>query len=128
MIAPAPLQIAIDTALHGNISAPVWDEVPPGTPAPYVEHGSGTITPGEEMEGDDSGETYVLHVWDDRTSSVRIKQLMAEIEALLDGATLDLGDGRTAEVALEFAEVFKERETDGKRWRHGVMRFRALVS
>ena len=124
MIAGADLQIAVDTVLHGNISAPVWDEVPPGTPSPYVEIGAVTSVPEDAHDQAGADDTITLHIWVLESGSLQVKRIAAEIDALLHHQWVSWAGGR-AYLTRSMFEVLKETEPDGKRWRHGVLRFRA---
>lgn len=124
MIGAADLQIAVDAVLYGNISAPVWDEVPPETPAPYVKLGAMSSIPEDAHDQMGADSTFTVHVWDDQTSSLRVKRIGDEIEALLHHRWLSWAGGR-AYVALSARETIEEQEPDGKTWRHEVLRFRA---
>lgn len=125
----APLQIAVDTALNGNITGEVWDEVPAGTAPPYTVIGDTTERPDDTHTSEGSEETITIHVFSSASSSTEVKGIMAEITTLLHNQTLALSTGVLRLLSREFAEVFRDQtEKPGERWRHGVLRFRATIT
>lgn len=129
MIASAALQAAIYTTLSGAITGGVYDEVPPSATAPYTVIGDTTERPDDTHSSWGSEETITLHVWSNTKGSTQVKQIMAEIDALLHHQTIALSTGVLRLLSREFAEVFRDQtEVPGQRWRHGVMRYRATIT
>ena len=129
MIASAELQAAIFTALSGNITGGVYDEAPPGAQPPYTLIGETTERPWDTHDSDGSEETIVLHVWSQQKGSTETKTIIAEIDALLHHQTLALGGSATlVMLRREFMTVMKDEEIPGELWRHGVVRYRSLIS
>jgi hypothetical protein len=123
----AELQTAIYTALNGEITGTVHDELEPETAAPYTVIGEGTEQPNDTHSDDGSDETVTLHVWDNATGTKRVKQIAGEIDEVLHHARLVLSSGAIAFVTREFVEILKDEEEPGKLWRHAVMRYRARI-
>lgn len=122
------LQVAIDTALHGNLSVGVYDEVQPDAGSDYVVIGETTERPDDTHSSEGSEETVTIHVISAATDSTVVKGIMAEITTLLHNKTLAMSTGVLRLLTREFAEVFKDQtEVPGQRNRHGVMRFRATI-
>lgn len=123
------LQVAIDTALHGNLSVEVYDEVQPDAGAGYVVIGDTTERPDDTHTSEGSEETVTIHVISAAADSTVVKGIMAEITTLLHNQTLALSTGVLRLLRREFAEVFRDQtEVPGQRNRHGVMRFRATIT
>lgn len=127
MIASDELQKVVYAALNGSITGTVHDEVPATQAAPYTVIGEITSVPWDTHDEDGSEETVTIHVWDDQTGSLRAKQIMGEIDAILHDARFTLATGETGWMRRDFAGLNKE-VSDGKMWRHGVLRFRAFYS
>lgn len=129
MIASAALQKAVFVALSGNITGTVHDEVPANTPAPYTVIGETTERPWDAHDSDGSEETLTIHLWSSTPGSTQVKTILAQIDALLHHQSLAL-DGAPYLVMLrrEFVTVLKDESVTGETWRHGVMRYRALIS
>jgi hypothetical protein len=128
VIASGALQTAIYAALNGAIGAAVYDEVPPGAAGPYVVIGEGTERPWDTMSDSGSEETVTLHAWSKAKGSLQVKALLAAVDAVLHDARLTLTGATMVIMRREFAEVFKEPAEAGETWRHGVMRYRVLLT
>lgn len=123
------LQHAVYTALSGNITGTVHDEVPPGTAPPYTVIGDVTEVPDDTHTSLGSEETVTIHVFHSAKDSTAVKEVMAEIDVLLHHQTLALSTGTLRLLRREFSEVFRDQtEKPGERWRHGVMRYRATIT
>lgn len=128
MIASDALQVAVYGALNGVISGGVYDHVPTGAAAPYVVLGETTELPWDLHDADGSEETITLHFWDDAKGSRRLKQLMAEADALLHNQTLGLSGASLVLLRRDFVTVFRDAVSPDEVWRHGVIRYRALIT
>jgi hypothetical protein len=128
VIASGALQTALYAALNGAIGAAVYDEVPAGATGPYVVIGEGTERPWDTMSDSGSEETVTLHAWSKATGTLEVKTLMAAVDAVLHDARLTLTGATMVIMRREFVEVFKEPDDAGGTWRHGVMRYRALLT
>lgn len=130
MIIAWPLQKAAFGALDGQLTGPVYDEVPDDAEDTlYSVIGETTDVPDDTHDEDGNDETLLIHTWgndpEDR-SSRPVKEQMAEIDAVLHHATLVLEGGGSVFLTRVFAEVLKEEDPEtGETWRHGVQRYRA---
>lgn len=129
MIVSWLVQKAVFAALSGEITGPVYDEVPEdATDALYTVIGETTEVPDDTHEEGGSDETILLHVWhrdEEAPSSGPLKQEMAAIDELLHHQTLSLDGGGTVFLTRTFVEVLKDESEPAEVWRHGVMRYRA---
>ena len=114
------------TDVSAGISTTVYDEVPENTAPPYVEIGSCSVALDLETVSEC---TTTLHAFSDAAGNKECNDILeASIESLTSSAlTLD-EDFSQAMGRLELAEIFKEYHADGKLIRHGVLRFRWILS
>lgn len=129
MIASWELQRGVFAALDGNLTGPVYDEIPESADDPlYTVIGETTEVPDDTHDDDGSSETITLHTWyRDATApgSGPLKREMAAIDALLHHQTLEFDGGGSVFLTREFVEVLKDESVPGETWRHAIMRFRA---
>lgn len=128
MIASDALQVAVYGALNGNISAAVYDHVPPNAQAPYVVLGETTMVPWDTHDSDGSEETITLHIWDDAKGTRRMKQVMQQVDTLLHHQSLQLDGAGLVMLRQDFITTFRDAVSPDEVWRHGVLRYRALIS
>jgi hypothetical protein len=128
VIASEALQVALYNALNGQVGVPVFDEVPPEDPSPRVVIGEGTERPWDTMTDEGSEETVTLHVWSRAKGSREVKSIMEAVDARLHNVRLTLTDATMVIMQREFVEVLKEPAEAGVIWRHGVMRYRTLLT
>lgn len=123
------LQKAVFAALDGELTGPVYDEVPEDADDTlYTVVGETTEVPDDTHEELGSSETLTLHVWSsdpEARGSGAVKEEMTAIDELLHHQVLTLTGGGTVCLTREFAEVLKDESEPGEIWRHGIMRFRA---
>jgi len=118
------LQRALFSALNGQLSAPVVEDVEQGSTFPCV-------TIGENQHNDFSTDTedgaevlITIHTWS-RTDSIKeTLVLLDEINAILNRSELVLTSWLCAGVSFDMSSVMKD--PDG-RTRHGVIRFTAII-
>jgi hypothetical protein len=108
-----------------GIDTDVFDEVVDAV-MPYVEIGSCSVS--LELEKI-SEATTTLHAYSDAAGNKACNDILeASIESLT-GSALTLDESFTQALGrLELAEIFKEYHADGKVIRHGVLRFRWILS
>lgn len=129
MIASLALQKAIFAALNGAITGGVYDEVTPGAAAPYTVIGeTASEVPWDYHDSEGSDEEIMLHVWSRTTGSTQVKQIMAQIDDRLHDAKPVLETGSLVSLRRTFMTVIKEEVQAGETWRHGVLRYRALIT
>lgn len=123
-------QQAIYTALNGNISATVYDDVPflpegaPRTNFPYVVIGEDTAVAWDTDDTLGKEITVTLHVWSRSGGMKQTKDIMGEVYDLLNRASLSISGYSVIDCLCEFTDAFKD--ADGET-RHGVMRFRLTM-
>ena len=118
------LQKALFSALNGQLSAPVVEDVEQASAFPCV-------TIGENQHNDFSTDTedgtevlITIHTWS-RTDSIKeTLVLLDEINAILNRSELVLTSWLCAGVSFDMSSVMKD--PDG-RTRHGVIRFTAII-
>jgi hypothetical protein len=110
----------------GSFTFDVYDEVPENTATPYAEIGSCSVALDLETVSEC---TTTLHAFSDTAGNKQCNDMLeAAIESLTSSAlTLDESFSQ-AMGRLELAEIFKEYHADGKLIRHGVLRFRWILS
>jgi len=110
----------------GSFTFDVYDEVPENTATPYAEIGGCSVALDLETVSEC---TTTLHAFSDTAGNKQCNDMLEmAIESLTSSAlTLD-EDFSQAMGRLELAEIFKEYHADGKLIRHGVLRFRWILS
>lgn len=85
------LQAALFRRLTAELSVPVYDAVPPGTPYPYVVIDSELSTNVTPLSGRKRASRLVyISVYSDYQGQAEVKRINAEIEAALDRRPLDI--------------------------------------
>lgn len=115
------IQKAIYARLTQRLTVPVFDDVPQGSPMPYVVIGEGDSEP---FDTDDSLglETDVtIHVWSEYSGRKQVKEIMAQIYGALHRYELVIEGMHTIDCIFEYQDSFLD--PDGVT-RHGVIRFR----
>jgi hypothetical protein len=123
-------QQAIYTALAGNITATVYDEVPmlpsgqPSANFPYVAIGDDTRIAWDTDDRTGAEMTMTLHIWSRANGMREAKRIAGEIYDILHRADLAVTGYHLIDCLCEFAEFM--RDPDGET-RHGVVRYRITV-
>lgn len=124
------LQKSIFTNLNGNINGidggnvSVFDDVPEGTPYPYVVIGEETAANNGTKTLDGVEHTLTIHAWSQYRGRREIKEIMQSIYENLHNTDISIAGASLVNIRQEFNTTLSE--TDGIT-RHGVMRFRAVV-
>ena len=126
------LQSAIFAALSANTdltaatggAARVFDDVPPGTPYPYVTFGQAIERDWSASATDGREHTVTLHVWSRAAGRREALAIAALIRATLHDAALTLSGHRLVNLRHEFTD--SRRESDGETT-HAQLRFRAVT-
>ena len=123
-------QRIVYTALAGNISATVYDDVPQlpsGQPAanfPYVVIGNDTIAPWDTDDKVGGSITLTLHVWSRAAGFLQAKTIAGEIYAILNRGTFSLAGFNVVDCLAEFSDSL----TDGDgETRHLIARYRLTI-
>lgn len=123
-------QQAIYTALNGNITATVYDDVPmlpsgqPLSNFPYVVIGGDTFLPWDTDDQLGSNITLTLHIWSRYGGMQQAKSIAGEIYALLHRANLTITGYHVIDCLCEFSEFITD--PDGET-RHGIVRYRLTM-
>src|SRR5690625_2919989 len=115
------IQRAVFARLTDQLTVPVFDDVPQGTPCPYVVIGEDDS---ESFDTDDSlglDTDITIHVWSEYSGRKEVKDIMAQIYAALNRYELVIDGMYTIDCICEYQDSFLD--PDGVA-RHGVIRFR----
>lgn len=121
-------QQVIFTALDGNISATVYDDVPdlpagmPASDFPYVVIGDDTVSPFDTDDTVGARVTVTLHIWSRGSGMKEAKTIAAELYAILNRAALTATGYRFVDCLHETTFFVREAQL-----RHGVTRFRLTI-
>ena len=107
-----------------SITDKVFDDVPEGTPYPYVVIGEETSQNVGTKDKDANEHTLTIHVWSQYRGRKEIKEIMSEIYTSLHNSDITLSGASLVNIRHEFEQTLLE--ADGIT-RHGVMRFRVVI-
>lgn len=120
-----PLQAALYARLTAELTVPVYDAVPMGTPCPYVTIDSEQASNSSPISGRKRADRMLyLSVWSDYQGQAEVKRINAEIADALDARPLSLSDGRAASVRVE--RMSTNRDADGITY-HGSVTVRVIT-
>jgi hypothetical protein len=126
-----PLQQAVFAALTADAALTaligpgrVCDDVPQGTPLPYVA--LGPVTAQDWSTGSEHGTEHVLavHVWSGARGKKQAHEVLGAIRAALHDQPLSLAGHRLINLRHQRSEI--RRTADGRAI-HGTIRFRAVT-
>jgi hypothetical protein len=103
----------------------VFDDVPEGTAYPYVVMGEETATNIGVKDKDMHEYTQTIHVWSQYRGLRDVKEIMEQIYTLLNDYSITVSGASAITLRHEFQTVLLE---DDGITRHGIMRFRVVVS
>ena len=103
----------------------VFDDVPEGTAYPYVVMGAETATNIGLKDKDMHEYTQTIHVWSQYRGLRDVKEIMEQIYTLLNDYSITVSGASAITLRHEFQTVLLE---DDGITRHGIMRFRVVVS
>lgn len=127
------LQKAIHSALldseitdsSGSSITGIFDDVPEGTSYPYITVGEDTAVDVSSKDNTIFEHTLTIHAWSQYKGRRDIKELMEQIHNALHNVDVSVNGASLCNLRQEFQTTLLEN--DGIT-RHGVMRFRAVVS
>ena len=127
------LQKAVFSALNtgsitdasGSAITGVFDDVPTNTAYPYIRIGEETLSDNSSKDKDSFEHTLTIHIWSQYRGNRDIKDIMKQVHDLLHDSSLTVSGASMVNMRQEFHTTITEG--DGIT-RHGVMRFRAVVS
>lgn len=128
-----PLQEAVYTLLTNSaLSANVFDDVPdlpagmPHDSFPYIVLGDDTFLPddADDILGTDA--TIYLHIWSRYEGSKEVKEIMSEIDVVLNRQepSLIASGFKFVNCLLEYSSI--STNNDGET-RHGIIRYRVTI-
>ena len=113
------LQKALYERLTADLSCPVFDAVPEGTPYPYVTLDREFSSNSTPISGRDrQTRLFYLSVWSDYPGQAEVKRIMGEISSALNEKPLPLETGSVVSVRATRTEA--TREPDGKTYMGSV--------
>ena len=133
---PASASLALQSAIAGALAANpsltaltggssrVFDDVPPGTPYPYLTIGQSIERDWSTGTEDGREHTLTLNVWSRAPGRLEVHTIAALVRAALHQAALTLQGHRLVNLRHEFTEA--RREGDGETYR-ALVRFRAVT-
>ncbi|MEU5950325.1 DUF3168 domain-containing protein [Micromonospora sp. NPDC047465] len=115
-----------DPALTALATGGVWDEVPEGTPYPYIRIGDHLSTPDNDHGGFGREVTVTIHVWTKARGNSQGQGIAGRIGELLDHRPRDLAvvGHRVVSIRQEFDQAFPDANPE---LRHHVIRFRIIT-
>jgi len=119
------LNSASITDAAGSAITGVFDDVPEGTAYPYVVMGEETATNIGVKDKDMHEYTQTIHVWSQYRGMRDVKEIMEQIYTLLNDYSITVSGASAITLRHEFQTVLLE---DDGITRHGIMRFRVVVS
>lgn len=115
--------LTADITLMGKITG-VFDEVPPGQALPYVVLGDTTEVPESDFVKKGYENTITLHIWSEYPGFKEAKEILADLNRILDRAILSITGFNTVYCKYDFSETL---ETSDGKYRHIPVRYRILV-
>lgn len=111
----------LTTLLNGSH---VYDDVPQGTPFPYMTIGETTVR--DWSTGTEPGSEHILtlHVWSRAKGRKQVHDILQAVKSVLHEASLSIVGHRLINLRHEFSDA--RRESDGETY-HGLARYRAVT-
>ena len=126
-----PLQQAVFAALGADAQLTallgpgrIFDDVPQGTPLPYVTLGRMTAQDWSTGSEDGTEHVFTVHVWSGAAGKKQAHEVLGAIRAALHDQPLAVAGHRLVNLRHEQSEI--RRDADGETVR-GTARFRALT-
>lgn len=124
-----PIQGAVYDVLSGDATLAglvegVFDEVPEGTPYPYVTIGEALEQPDNSHDRFGRQTVLTLHVWTDTRGFSKATEITSRLVALLDHQPLTITGHHHVVTRYEFAQTLRDPEPHV---RHIPIRFRVLT-
>ena len=113
------------TDAAGSAITGVFDDVPEGTAYPYIVVGEESSNNISTKSLDMHEHTLTIHTWSQYRGLKEIKVIIAQIYDNLNDVSLSVSGGQAVNMKQEFLTTLVD--ADGIT-RHGIMRFRAVVS
>ncbi len=114
-----------DAALITQLSgAKIYDDVPQGTPFPYVTIGESTVRDWSTGSEDGLEHILTLHVWSRAKGRKQVYDIIDVMKAKLHDMDLQVAGHTVVNFRHELSEA--RRESDGETY-HGIVRYRAVT-
>jgi hypothetical protein len=95
----------------------------------YVVIGDTALERPWDTHDSEGSEQYPqLDIWSNAKGAREAQLIMEEIDARLHNVLLALSAGQTVLLQRDLARVFKDQPVAGETWRHGILRYRVLVT
>jgi len=115
----ASMEFAVQKAIDGkllpalnalNPPVPLFDHVPPGQTYPYVQFGRIIAIPGDLIDRRDRRVSIPLTVFSDFRGQEQVLEILAVIEAAIDGAELALSEGQLIRCDLDRSDTAQDQD------------------
>jgi hypothetical protein len=117
--------LSVEAALTAHLGAGrIFDDVPQGTPLPYVAFGRATERDWSTATGDGTEHIVTLHVWSAARGKKQTHEVLGALRAALHDQPLALVGHSLINLRHEHSEI--RRDPDGEAV-HGIARFRAVT-
>jgi hypothetical protein len=117
--------LGADAALTALLGAGrVYDDVPQGSPLPYVTLGRATAQDWSMGSEDGTEHVFTVHVWSGARGKKQAHEILGAIRAALHDQPLSLAGHDLINLRHEHSEI--RRDPDGETV-HGIARFRAVT-
>ena len=117
--------LAADSAITTLLGADrIYDDVPQGSPLPYLTLGQSTVRDWSTGTDDGNEHLLTLHVWSDARGKKQASEIAAAVRTALHDQPLTLVGHRLVNLRHEFSEA--RRDPDGSTI-HATVRFRAVT-
>ena len=117
--------LVADTAITALLGADrIYDDVPQGSPLPYLTLGQSTVRDWSTGTDDGNEHLITLHVWSDAKGKKQASDIADAVRTALHDQPLTLVGHRLVNLRHEFSEA--RRDPDGATV-HATVRFRAVT-
>jgi hypothetical protein len=117
--------LSADAALIALLGAGrIHDDVPQGSPKPYLTLGQSTVRDWSTGTDDGNEHLVTLHVWSDAKGKKQASEIADAVRTALHDQPLALTGHRLVNLRHEFSEA--RRDPDGATI-HAILRFRAVT-
>ncbi|MFC3051653.1 DUF3168 domain-containing protein [Kordiimonas pumila] len=117
--------LAAATSLSALVTG-VYDEAPTGASYPYAAMGGTNLQPNDLKDRDGASISFDIILWSKEPSQLEVKELMAEVDRVLDKAALGVVGYSLVSLRLQSAAVTRQWNEDGSLYR-GRLTYAALV-
>ena len=117
--------LTADAALTALLGAGrIYDDVPQGSPFPYITLGQATAREWSTGSEDGTEHNLILHVWSNARGKKQAHEILSAVRTALHDKPLTLAGHRLINLRHEFSEARRDRDGEAI---HGTARFRAVT-